>query len=234
MDGNALPHVPDGDIELQRRRFLCRLYVATDGNSSAVRAVDAIASDVGLATPDGYCIARELVRRGEVKWRGVGVVSVTPAGARGVVQYTRAERRRRLAAAIRARDVVTVHDEFGRLADVAATDPRHAVTAGRSILATTLRTCIASENLPAPRNRSIRQPWRVVQRHLGIAPTSLLDDEVNRALRSLSSVVKGVAAFGSGGERAAAVDPVYARLAIRAASTVVLFVLEAWRAKRKE
>jgi hypothetical protein len=237
MDGNALRDAGMGEHELQSRRFLRRLYVATEGNYSAVRAVDVIASDVGVGTEVAFCIARDLARRGHVKWRGIGVVSVTAAGARGVIQHTRAERRRRLGDAVRARNVAAVGAELERLCEIATADPRYAVTAARSIVKTTLRACIAAENLAAPANHSIRELWRVVQPHLGLAPTPLLDDEVNRALRALSSIVNGIAGFASepdGHSRAAAVDPLYARLAIRAASTVVMFVLEAWRARTKD
>src|SRR5688500_18667923 len=77
--------------ERQRRCFLHRLYTATGGNYSAARAVDTIASDVGLGTQEGYRIARHLVGCGRLRWRAVGVVSVTPAGAEDVEQESKAE-----------------------------------------------------------------------------------------------------------------------------------------------
>jgi hypothetical protein len=217
--------------ERQRRCFLHRLYTATGGNYSAARAVDTIASDVGLGTKEGYRIARHLVGCGRLRWRAVGVVSVTPAGAEDVEQETKAERERWLTGVIRARDVRAIRAELERFCETVTEDSEEAVTAACSVLETTFETYIAAENLTPPEDPSVRDLWQVVERHLSIAPNALLDDDLKRVLRGLSAVVDGVAAFRTHAGHATdqrAIAPLHARLAVKAASTVVTFVLETW------
>jgi hypothetical protein len=225
--------------ERQRRCFLQRLYAATDGNYSAARAVDTIASEVGLGTQEGYRIAGHLVGCGRLRWRAAGVVSVTPAGAEDVEQEAKAERERRLTGLIRACDIRAIRAELERFCETVTADSDEAVTAACSVIERTFETYIAAENLTLPRDPSVRNLWRVVERHLSSVPTPLLDHDLKRVLRGLSAVVDGIAAFRTHtgdahgrGPGEAVIEPRHARLVVHAAHTVVAFVLEAWHARR--
>jgi hypothetical protein len=237
----AVGSLTDGEIERQQRRFLRRLYAATDGNSSAARAVDVIASDVGLGTKDGYRIARHLVDRGRLRWRAIGVVSVTPAGAEDVAQEADVERRRRLARLVHACDVAAIRAELDRLCDSVATDAEAAITAACAVLETTFKTYITAENIAIPRDQSLRGLWDAVQRHLRVVSSPAFDEDVKRVLSGLSVVVDGVARFSTNareahlrGEEDGRLEPFYAALAVRAAYTVVTFVVERLTARANE
>ena len=219
-------------------RFLRRLYVATDGKPSAARAVETIASDVGLDMTEGYRIARHLVYSGHVAWRASGVVSVTPAGAEDVEDV---ERRRRLNRLIRSCDGASIRADLDRICDALTEDPEAAIDATRALLERALRTYIAAENLAIPAHQSVRGLWRVVQRHLRLVPSPLGDAELGRVLRGLSAVVDGVAAMTApardGGTRGLddpEVDPLYAAVSVRAAYTVVTFLVDTLRARAEE
>lgn len=237
----AFVNVPDAEIERQQRRFLKRLCAETDGNASAARAVDVIASDVGLGTKEGYRIARHLVDRGRVRWRASGVVSVTPAGAEDVAQEADAERRRRLTRLIRACDVAGIRAELDRVCNAAAADADGAIAAACSVLEATFKTYVAAENLAMPRDQSLRGLWEAVERHLRVVSSPVVEDDVKRVLRGLSVVVDGVATFRThagdtqgGASDEGALEPLYAALAVRAAYTVVTFVVETLTARAKD
>jgi hypothetical protein len=136
---------------------------------------------------------------------------------------------------LRKRDIPAIEVEFQRaLANVEA-DPPAAVTAACAILEATCKVYIAHEKLPMPSDQSLQPLWRVVRQDLGLDPSVLKDADIIRILGGLSTVVDGVAAFrthaGSahGGSSARPrVMPREARLAVHAAHTITLFLLETW------
>jgi len=141
-----------------------------------------------------------------------------------------------LAELIRARDLTAIGKEFERAADKIVSDPEGAVTAACAILEATCLTYIADEGLTLPADKSLGPLWKVVQRHLGIAPTPELDEDLKRVLGGLASIVAGVGAFRTHagdahgrGPGAPSIDPRHARLAVHAAHTVVTFILETWK-----
>jgi hypothetical protein len=145
-----------------------------------------------------------------------------------------------LADIIRARDLTAVGAEFDRAYAAIATDPAGAVTAASSILEATCQTYIAEEKLTLPADKSLHPLWKVVQGHLGIAPTATLDDDLRRVLGGLASIVDGVGAFRTHagdahgrGPDAPAIEPRHARLAVHAAHTVATFILETWEVRKK-
>jgi Abortive infection C-terminus len=145
-----------------------------------------------------------------------------------------------LADFIRDRDLTAIGIEFDRAYAAIATDPASAVTAACAILEATCHTYIADEKLTPPADKSIHPLWKVVQGHLGIAPTAALDDDLKKVLGGLAAIVDGVGAFRTHagdahgrGPGAPSIEPRHARLAVHAAHTVVTFILETWKRKPK-
>ena len=141
---------------------------------------------------------------------------------------------------LRDRNLPAVRKEFERAYDKLVTDPADAVTAACAILEATCKTIIAEENLTLPSDQTLQPLWRVVRGHLGLAPTSELQDDLKKILGGLASVVDGVGAFRTHagdahgrGPDARPIDARHARLAVHAAHTVVMFVLETWTAQRR-
>jgi Abortive infection C-terminus len=146
---------------------------------------------------------------------------------------------RSLADLIRGRDLPAISKEFDRAYADVLTDPAGAVTAACAILEATCHTYIADENLTPPTDLSLHPLWRVVQRHLGLAPAPELEEDLKRILGGLASIVDGVGAFRTHagdahghGPEARPVEARHARLAVHAAHTVVTFVLETWAGRR--
>jgi hypothetical protein len=145
-----------------------------------------------------------------------------------------------LADLIRARDLTAIKKEFDRASSEIEKNPDGAATAACAILEATCHTYIAEEELTPPDDKSLQPLWKKVQGHLGIAPTPLLRDDLQRVLRGLASVVDGVGAFRTHagdahgrGPDAPSIEPRHARLVVGAAYSVVMFVLETWAARNK-
>jgi hypothetical protein len=87
---------------------------------------------------------------------------------------------RSLGELIRARDLPAIHAEFARAEANITADPPAAVTAACAILEATFRTYIADEGLTLPAEQSIQPLWRTVQRHLGLDPSHVQDNDLKR------------------------------------------------------
>lgn len=138
------------------------------------------------------------------------------------------------------RDIPAVEIEFQRALSNVEEDPPAAVTAACAILEATCKVYITEEELAMPRDRSLQPLWQIVKRHLGLDPSVVEDADLIRVLGGLTTVVDGVASFrthaGSahGGASEPSVTPRKARLAVHAAHTICLFVLETWEASRTD
>jgi hypothetical protein len=134
---------------------------------------------------------------------------------------------------IRQGNLGELQKEFNRaLANVQA-DPPAAITAACAMLETLFKVVIADEGLELPSDLSVLPLWRVVQRHLDLDPGKASDPHLRQVLQGLTSSIQGVAGLRSNlgsargrGPDAPTVEPRHARLAVHAAHTVVLFVLE--------
>jgi hypothetical protein len=143
---------------------------------------------------------------------------------------------------IRARDFGPLALEFDRALESVEKDPPSALTAACATLETLCKVYIEDEKLPMPEKATIKPLWSVVQKSLGLDPKSTADDDINRILSGLSSVVDGIGSWrthaGSAhgrGRQTYRPAPRHARLAIHAAHTLATFLIETWddrKAKR--
>jgi hypothetical protein len=129
--------------------------------------------------------------------------------------------------------------EFDRALKSVRTDPGAAITAASAILEAVFHTIIHEERLTAPGDLSIKPLWKAVSQHFQLDPTSYPSEDLRKIVSGLSSIVDGIGAFrthaGSAHGRAAQTyrpAPRHARLAVNAAHSLALFVLETWRSKK--
>jgi hypothetical protein len=136
---------------------------------------------------------------------------------------------------IRARNVPEIEKEFQRALENIEADPPSAVTAACAIVEATCKTIIAEDGLTMPTDQSIQPLWRTVQAHLQLHPTKAVDTELRQTLSGLVSIVHGVGGLrtlrGSAhgqGPGGGTIEFRHARLAVHAAHTLVVFMLESW------
>jgi len=137
---------------------------------------------------------------------------------------------------IRQRNLGELQKEFDRALANVESDPPTAITAACAILESLFKVIIADESLTLPSDQSVLPLWRTVQAHLGWQPGSATDQHVRQVLQGLASSLQGIAGLrtnvGSAhghGPGVQAVEPRHARLAVHAAHTLVVFVLESWK-----
>ena len=129
--------------------------------------------------------------------------------------------------------------EFERALDHVETDAPAALTSACAIVEALCKVYIDDEGFDPPATQTVKPLWSVVQKHLGLDPAAIEDNDLRQILTGLISVVDGLGSLrthaGSAhgrGRRAYRPAPRHARLAISAAHAVVAFVLETWDARR--
>ena len=142
-------------------------------------------------------------------------------------------------------DFDTVSRDVHRAIENADSDPEDAVTAACSTLESVCRSILVELELPLPAKKDISGLVRAVQEPLGLSPgrTDLPDDiagDVRQVLSGLTTAAQGIGALRTHGGDAhgkergrRSVDARIARLAIHAASTVALFLIETWERKHR-
>jgi hypothetical protein len=136
---------------------------------------------------------------------------------------------------IRGKDLIGLGTDFERALVSVRSDPPAAITAACAILESLFKTYIQDKSLVLPNDQSVKPLWKIVQDHLGLQPSSVIDQDMNRILGGLSSIVDGVGALrthaGSAHGRGRDPYPItgkHARLAVHSAHTLATFILEIW------
>lgn len=139
---------------------------------------------------------------------------------------------------IQERDTSSIDQEFSRALTNVESSPREAVSAASNILESICKVYIAEEGLEMPAKQDLKPVWTVVRKHLGFDPSVVEDQDLQQVLSGMISVVDGIGALRThassahgAGQKSYKLEPRHARLAVHAAHTVALFVLESWRSK---
>jgi hypothetical protein len=147
---------------------------------------------------------------------------------------------RSLAERIAAEGNKAVEVEYERAYKSIEADPEAAVTAACSILESVCKVYLESEGAEMPGKQVLGPLWSAVADMLGLSPKLVADNDLKRILQGLYSIADGVAALrtheGSAHGRstkAYRIAPRHARLAVHAAHTMALFILETWESRRK-
>ena len=132
--------------------------------------------------------------------------------------------------------------EYRRAYSQIEADPPAAITASCAILEAVCKTYLLEEGIALPSKQVLGALWAATSQHLGLTPKVVEDDDLRQILTGLSSIAVGVAALrthvGSAHGHADLpstkryrVGARHARLAVHAAHTMALFVLETWEAR---
>ncbi len=142
-------------------------------------------------------------------------------------------------------DLDTVHRDTERALQQASGDPEDAVTAACSMLESVCRSILVELGEPLPSKKDLNHLVGAVQGCLNLSPTRSdlpkeTEDDIRRILGGLATVANGIGALRThagdahGRERGfRRVDRRIACLAIHAASTIALFLIETWQRREK-
>lgn len=140
-----------------------------------------------------------------------------------------------LGEALHRRQFSELEIEFERALASVESDPGAAVTAASAILEALFKAYIEAKSLALPDNQSIKPLWSVVQKELGLDPKSHVDQDVQKVLSGMTSVVDGVGSFrthaGSahgGGKHRYKIRSRHARLMVSSAHALATFLIETW------
>jgi hypothetical protein len=137
-------------------------------------------------------------------------------------------------------DFDTVDREVRRALASADSDPEDAVTAACSIIESVCRSILVELQLPLPPKKDIDGLVKAVQEPLNLSPgrsdlPAEIAADVRQILGGLTTTAKGIGALRTHGGDAHGrergfrrVDARIARLAVHAASTLALFLIETW------
>jgi len=147
---------------------------------------------------------------------------------------------RSLADRIKSEGVHSIEIEFDRAYKFIESDTGAAVTAACAILESVCKCYLEEQGLTLPSKQVLGTLWPEVAKQLGLSPKDVADDDLKRILQGLYSIGDGVAALrthqgsahGHSGSRSYHIAPRHARLAVHAAHTMALFILETWDARR--
>lgn len=132
--------------------------------------------------------------------------------------------------------------EYERAYKSIESDPPAALTAACAILESVCKCYLEDEGLTLPNKQVLGTLWPEVANQLGLSPKSVADDDLKRILQGLFSIGDGVAALrthqgsahGKSEAKSYKLEPRHARLAVHAAHTMAMFVLETWEARRRK
>jgi hypothetical protein len=137
----------------------------------------------------------------------------------------------------------TVSRDLERALTSAQHDPEDAVTAACSTVESVCRSILIEVGENLPDKRDIKALFAAVRKPLGLGSDrsdldSLIADDVRKILSGLATVVEGIGALRTHGGDAHGRERGYKRLdrriaslAIHAASTIALFLIETWQRK---
>lgn len=150
-----------------------------------------------------------------------------------------------IAAKSQALDFDTVSQGLERALANAESDPEDAVTAACAMLESVCRSILVEMRQPIPKRMNISTLFSAVQGPLRLSPgradlSEEVANDVRMVLEGLTRVAKGIGELRTHGgdahgrERGApSIDARIARLAVHAASTIALFLIETWQREQQ-
>jgi Abortive infection C-terminus len=139
---------------------------------------------------------------------------------------------------LKAGGLPAVDREYQRAYTSIGSDPGAAVTAACAIVEAVCKHYLETEKIPLPNKQTIAPLWTEVAKNLGLSPGQMADDDLKQILSGLFSIAAGVGALrtheGSAHghtNKRYKLEARHARLAVHAAHTMALFILETWEAR---
>ncbi|WP_446011259.1 abortive infection family protein [Candidatus Electrothrix sp.] len=140
---------------------------------------------------------------------------------------------------IKRHDVKTISSEFERALKNISSNPPDAVLAACTILESICRIYIEDhDHLELPKKLSLDKIWIIVRKDLGFDPQKIEDQDLQKILTGIISIVNGIGSLRTHAGSAHGVgrtrynlEPRHARLAVHAAHTIAAFIMESWEKK---
>ena len=234
MESGAPGDVPEGNCEAKCSTWLkrCNDDASVDALSVLGQVVQAYMDQEWPDDDSSVAIGKRRIRdsltKNQLSYKTNGFITL--AGASPATKT--------LADYLKAGDFASIEAEFERAIGQLDRDPHTAITAASSIIEAVCKTYIETFGLDMPSKQSISPLWKCVQNDLGLNLDSTLEDDQKRILQGLASIVDGIGAYrthiGSAhgrGVQPPMIDVSEARLAVNASHTLVIFVMERWKAK---
>lgn len=141
---------------------------------------------------------------------------------------------------IKGLEIPALDQEFMRALTHVDTSPREAVSAASNILESICKVYISENQLIMPSKKDLKNLFDVVRKSLNIQRDSVEDEDLLRIISGIISVVDGIASLRThassahgAGVKQYNLKPRHARLAIHAAHTIGLYILESWKESQK-
>jgi hypothetical protein len=132
----------------------------------------------------------------------------------------------------------SVMDDWSRMLAAAETDPEDAITAARAVVESTCKSVLEELQIPYEDKWSFGRLYKETARALQLSPRGYREQVFKQILGGMFSVTNGLAevrnAFGDAhgkGKRPVRATPRHARLAVNAAGTLAVFLLETLEAR---
>lgn len=149
---------------------------------------------------------------------------------------------RSLAERLKVDGIKAIEVEYDRAYKAIESDPPAALTAACAILESICKCYLEVEGVDLPKKQVLGTLWPEVASRLGLSPKDVADDDLRRILQGLYGIADGIAAIrthqgsahGKSEAKSYRLAQRHARLAVHAAHTMAMFVLETWEARRKQ
>ena len=142
---------------------------------------------------------------------------------------------------IKENDLRSIDSEFQRAMKTIEDSPRDAVSAASNILEIACKVIIAADGLTLPAKEDLSSVWNVIRKHLGIDAGIVENQDLQKIISGLCSVVGGIGALRTHASSAHGnahknykLEPRHARLAVHSAHTVTMFIIESWIKRKSE
>jgi hypothetical protein len=136
-------------------------------------------------------------------------------------------------------NVESVEYEFKRAIENVVKDPYEAVSASCNILEAIFKVILEERKMEIPKTQDLQGLWKVVKKELGFDSTRVEDSDLVQILTGLSAIIGGTAALRTHASSAHGRGPFryhleerHVLLAVHAAHSVALFVIQTWKDKR--
>ena len=133
---------------------------------------------------------------------------------------------------LRARDMPAIEQEFHRAIESAEKDPGAAVTAACAVVEAFCKVYLQDEGKPLPTKQDAHHLWQAVREELGLDPKRLEEADLKSILVGLGAFRTHTGSAHGQGRNPYRLEPRHARLAVHAAHSLVVFLLETWDARR--
>lgn len=237
MESGAPGDVPDGNCETKCSRWLQRCN--DDPSVNALEVLGAVLQNYMDKESDPFGYGNEAIEKGQTRIRNALAKNQLEYRTNGyIVLAGSSPISKTLEDYLKAGNFSSIEKEFERALEHINTDPHASITAASSIIEAVCKTYIETFNLEMPAKQNIVPLWKIVQQHLGLNIDRNLEEDQKKILQGLSSIIDGVGAFrthiGSAHGRGMAPPKIVvseARLAVNAAHSLVVFIMECWHAK---